>query len=268
MRKKKATNKMAEVARRAGVSLSTVSRALSGSKVISEETRRIVREAAESLNYRVDAAGSSLRTGLTRTIGVIIPLAHAAKQNLSDPFFLEIVGAIADELSAAGYSMLLSKFTQDPSDWVISTLRGRRADGIIIIGQSLHHEALNKLAASHLPMVVWGSKMKGQRYVSVGSDSESGGELATEHLIAQGCRSIAFLGDPSAPQRRHRAATASGGGRALRQRYRLPRHRVAHRRRGGIRRRRCLLRRVRNERHASAGRTRTKNPRRCCDHRL
>lgn len=200
MRKKKATNKMAEVARRAGVSLSTVSRALSGSKVISEETRRIVREAAESLNYRVDAAGSSLRTGLTRTIGVIIPLAHAAKQNLSDPFFLEIVGAIADELSAAGYSMLLSKFTQDPSDWVISTLRGRRADGIIIIGQSLHHEALNKLAASHLPMVVWGSKMKGQRYVSVGSDSESGGELATEHLIAQGCRSIAFLGDPSAPE--------------------------------------------------------------------
>src|SRR5512138_1277986 len=153
MRNKKATNKMEEVARSAGVSLSTVSRALSGSKVISEETRRIVREAAESLNYRVDAAGSSLRTGLTRTVGVVIPLAHAAKQNLSDPFFLEILGAIADELSASGYSMLLQKVTEDPSGWIATLARGRRADGVIVIGQSLHHDVLNELADNDFPMV-------------------------------------------------------------------------------------------------------------------
>ncbi len=91
--KRKGKNKAAEVAKRVGVSLSTVSRALAGSRLISEETRRLVREAAESLDYHVDAAGSSLRTGLTRTIGVVIPLAHAARQNLSDPFFLEILGA-------------------------------------------------------------------------------------------------------------------------------------------------------------------------------
>jgi DNA-binding LacI/PurR family transcriptional regulator len=191
---------MAAVARRVGVSLSTVSRALADSPLISEETRRQVREAAESLNYRVDAAGSSLRTGLTRTVGVIIPLAHAAKQNLSDPFFLEILGALADELTACGYSMLLNKVTEDPSDWIATIARGRRADGVIVIGQSLHHEALNQVAATEFPMVVWGSTMKGQRYITVGSDNEAGGKAATAHLISQGCRTIAFLGDPAAPE--------------------------------------------------------------------
>src|SRR3954451_4226846 len=135
MRKKRGSkNQMAEVAKRVGVSLSTVSRALAGSSLISEETRRLVREAAETLNYRVDAAGSSLRTGLTRTVGVVIPLAHAAKQNLSDPFFLEILGAIADELSANGYSMLLTKLMSDPTEWIASSIRTRRVDGIVAIG--------------------------------------------------------------------------------------------------------------------------------------
>ena len=191
---------MAEVARRAGVSLSTVSRALAGSPLISSATRLRVREAAEFLDYRVDAAGSSLRTGLTRAIGVVIPLAHAASQSLSDPFFLEILGAIADELSACGYSLLLNKVTGDPCDWIATLARERRADGVIVIGQSLHHEALNRAAAMNFAMVVWGTPMPGQRYVTVGSDNVAGGRAATAHLIAQGCRSIAFLGDPAAPE--------------------------------------------------------------------
>jgi DNA-binding LacI/PurR family transcriptional regulator len=199
-RKRAANNKMAEVARRVGVSLSTVSRALAGNTAISEETRRLVREAAESLNYRVDAAGSSLRTGLTRTVGVIIPLAHAAKQNLSDPFFLEILGALADELTACGYSMLLNKVTENPADWIATIARGRRADGVIVIGQSLYHDALNQIARSEFPMVVWGTKMKGQTYITIGSDNEAGAKAATSHLISQGCRKIVFLGDPAAPE--------------------------------------------------------------------
>lgn len=215
MRKKRGSkNKMAEVAQRVGVSLSTVSRALAGNTAISEETRRLVREAAESLNYRVDAAGSSLRTGLTRTVGVVIPLAHAAKQSLSDPFFLEILGAIADELSACNYSMLLHKVTDDPSAWIATLARGRRADGVIVIGQSLHHDGLNALADHDFPMVVWGSRMKDQHYISVGSDNEAGGHAATSHLLAQGCRNIVFLGDPAAPEVGLRL---EGHGRALRE---------------------------------------------------
>jgi DNA-binding LacI/PurR family transcriptional regulator len=190
---------MAEVARRAGVSLSTVSRALSGSPLISEETRKVVRAAAEQLDYRVDAAGSSLRTGLTRTIGVVIPLSHAANQSFSDPFFLEILGAVADELSACGYNMLLAKVTDDPGEWIMHVARGRRADGVIVIGQSLYHDALNRQAAD-FPTVVWGARIPGQKYVTIGSDNEAGGHDATTHLLAQGCRQIVFLGDPAAPE--------------------------------------------------------------------
>jgi DNA-binding LacI/PurR family transcriptional regulator len=191
---------MAEVARRAGVSLSTVSRALSGSPLISERTRQRVREVAEELHYRVDAAGSSLRTGQTRTIGVVIPLAHAARQHFSDPFFLEILGAVADELSARGYNMLLTRVTEDPAPWITDLARGRRADGVIVIGQSLHHESLNRLAASGVPMVAWGTRLPDQKYLTVGSDNEAGGHAATRHLLAQGCRRIVFLGDPAAPE--------------------------------------------------------------------
>jgi DNA-binding LacI/PurR family transcriptional regulator len=198
--KRQRNSKMAEVARRAGVSLSTVSRALSGSPVISEETRRLVQAAAEHLDYRVDAAGSSLRTGQTRTIGVMIPLAHAARQNFSDPFFLEILGAIADELTASGYNLLLTRVTDDPAEWITDLARGRRADGVIVIGQSLHHQSLNRIAATGFPMVVWGARLPGQQYVTVGSDNEAGGHSATAHLLLQGCRRIVFLGDPAAPE--------------------------------------------------------------------
>jgi DNA-binding LacI/PurR family transcriptional regulator len=194
------SGKMAQVAERAGVSLATVSRALSGSSLISEKTRRNVEKAAASLDYRVDAAGSNLRTGLTRTIGIVIPLAHAEKQKLSDPFFLEMIGAVADELTAIGYSLLLSKVIDDPADWITMAVRRRRVDGVVIIGQSLHHEKLNALVSLDIPLVVWGARLEGQRYVSVGSDNEHGAEMATAHLIAQGCRDIVFLGDPAVPE--------------------------------------------------------------------
>jgi DNA-binding LacI/PurR family transcriptional regulator len=191
---------MAEVAKRAGVSLSTVSRALAGSPLISEKTRRRVAKVAARLDYRVDAAGSSLRTGLTRTAAVVIPLGHAAEQRFSDPFFLEMIGAIADELSAVGYSMLLSKVIEDPAAWIGAAVRERRTDGIIVIGQSLHHASLNELAGLDFPLVVWGARQKDQRYISVGSDNAAGARLATDHLLSQGCRDILFVGDPALPE--------------------------------------------------------------------
>ncbi len=205
---------MAEVARRTGVSVSTVSRALSGSPLVSEKTRNLVRRTAARLGYHVDAAGSSLRTGLTRTIGVVIPLSHAANQGFSDPFFLEILGALADELAARGYSMLLHKVTADPADWIQTIARGRRADGVIVIGQSLHHESLDRVADAGFPLVVWGAQLPGQHYVTVGSDNETGGHDATAHLLEQGCRRIVFLGDPAAPEV---AARREGYLRALRE---------------------------------------------------
>jgi len=199
-KKKLVPNDMAKVARLAGVSLSTVSRSLSGSPMISEQTRRRVRDIAASINYSVDSSASTLRTGLTRTIAVVIPLEHASKQRLSDPFFLEMLGGIADELTARGYSMLLSKTTQDPREWIINMVGSRRVDGVIVIGQSLHHAHLNELAAANINMVVWGARLPDQRYITVGSDNWEAGYKGTSHLLEQGCRQIVFLGDPAVPE--------------------------------------------------------------------
>ncbi len=194
--KRRPNSKLSEVARRAGVSLSTVSRALSGSSLISEETRKIVRTAAEQLDYRVDAAGSSLRTGLTRTVGVVIPLSHAANQSFSDPFFLEILGALADELSTCGYNMLLAKVTDDPGDWITHVARGRRADGVIVIGQSLHHESLNR-HASDFPTVVWGQGFPGRsRFPSVPTTNPEGTmppRICCRRAVVESCFSATRL---------------------------------------------------------------------------
>jgi DNA-binding LacI/PurR family transcriptional regulator len=221
MGKKKtvSANKMAEVAARLGVSASTVSRALAGNTRISEETRRRVREATVSLGYRVDASASNLRTGLTRTIAVVIPLSHATGQRLSDPFFLEIIGAIGDELALRGYSMLLSKVTQPPGEWISSTIKARRADGIIVIGQSLHHDELNKAAAGGPAMTVWGARLRGQRYVTVGSDlSRLPPDRIPRRSRCSGSQRPPRGVHPRARDRRRWSHREPGGRREIRQR--------------------------------------------------
>jgi DNA-binding LacI/PurR family transcriptional regulator len=70
---------------------------------------------------------------------------------------------------------------------------------VIVVGQSLHHDSLNR-HATEFPVVVWGARIAGQRYVTVGSDNEAGGHDATAHLLSQGCKRIVFLGDPAAPE--------------------------------------------------------------------
>jgi DNA-binding LacI/PurR family transcriptional regulator len=94
----------------------------------------------------------------------------------------------------------LSKTTHDPTEWIAGAVASRRVDGVIVIGQSLHHEPLNKLADAGTNMAVWGAQIKGQRYATVGVDNRKAGYLATAHLIDQGCRRIVFLGDSAVPE--------------------------------------------------------------------
>jgi DNA-binding LacI/PurR family transcriptional regulator len=197
---------MADIARLAGVSTSTVSRALNGSNLVNEETRVRVTELARSLKYQINIGAKNLRLGQNKTVAVVVPYATENRQSISDPFFIGMLGSLADALTDLGYDMLLSRVNADHLDAASALYSSGRAIGVILIGQWRHHDQLNELALQRAPVVVWGAQLATQLYCTVGSDNIEGGELATGHLIERGRKHIAFFGDRNLPEVAHRFA--------------------------------------------------------------
>jgi DNA-binding LacI/PurR family transcriptional regulator len=191
---------MAALARAAGVSESTVSRALSDSSLVNPETREKIKDLAARMGYQVNPAARMLRSRRTRTIALMIPLQHDAGQHLSDPFFTSILGRLADAVGEAGYDLLLVRPKPDRKGWPLDPVRAGRADGVIILGQSYLMDELNTAAEDNAPFVVWGAGRSDLRYPTVGSDNQAGGAMLADHLVEQSCRTFAFLGDVGLPE--------------------------------------------------------------------
>lgn len=195
---------MADIARLAGVSQSTVSRALSGHALIAEATRARIGELARSTGFMVNPAASALRSRKSNLVCVLITLIHDRDQHVSDPFMMTMLAHLADALTDAGYDMLLSKVSTHEDGWIERIFSARRPAAALLIGQSLEHASIERAARAGCRLLVWGARLRDQAYVTVGTDNRDGGMQAAAHLIERGYRQIAFLGDKRLPEIAHR----------------------------------------------------------------
>ncbi len=187
---------LAGLAELAGVSASTVSRALNDNPLIKKETRERIQSLAADNNFSLNRAASRLRTQKTNVVAVILNLTDTTEQSISDPFLLKVVGDLNQALNAKGYEMLLSNSLMANDNWANYFIKSQRADGLIIVGQGKSTANIEKAAKESAPMVVWGDPTTEASYPIIGSDNALGGYLATTKLITSGANKIMFLGDP------------------------------------------------------------------------
>lgn len=191
---------MSDLARLAGVSESTVSRALAGSPLVGLQTRDKIQALAKKYGYVIDKRARNLRLQKSGVIAVIVPLLHNEAQSISDPFFLEMLGSLADLLSSHDYDLLLRRYTDKDENGLEGLIKNLSVDGVILIGQSVLHESINHIALNYKPLVVWGAAMENQNYITIGSDNYTGALQAVNHLLQSARKNIAFFGDKNLPE--------------------------------------------------------------------
>lgn len=188
-----------DIAELAGVSQSTVSRALRHDSMVSEETRLKVEAAARQLNYKVDVNARNLRSQKTNTLALLLYEDPGTSESLINPFFLSMLSSITRASARRGYDLLVS-FQQTSSDWNADYAASKRADGIIFLGYGDYPRYIDKirrLDEAGIQHITWGPVIPGQPGHFIGSDNVRGAREAVAHLIACGHRRIAFLGDIS-----------------------------------------------------------------------
>jgi len=181
-----------DVAVSAGVSIATVSHVINGTRFVSDELKQRVLSAMEALDYRPNTLARGLRSGRTRTIGIIVP-------DASNMFFAEIGRAIEDIGFENGYSVIVcnSDNNLDKQRSYIDTLITKQIDGIIFISAGAPDAELEPLKQAGIPIVVADREIPPGQADVVLIDNELGGYLATQHLIELGHTRIACIAGPT-----------------------------------------------------------------------
>lgn len=204
----------AEVARKAGVSRTTVSFVLNGvlNRGISEATRARVLAVADELGYRPNIAARTLAGGASATVGLVMP---QATHLYDDAFLAHLVGSINEACHRAGLKMLIESTDgegREPGGFV-DLVRSRRIDGLIVVNlRRSEHDHLRQIAAAGIPLVVLGSGRDGTGdFHTLGTDNHRGAMLAVNHLLDLGHRCIAHVG--FAPSEFHSVSGRESGWR-------------------------------------------------------
>ena len=188
---------IADIARLAGVSKSSVSRALSDSPLIGDETKERIRAIAREHDFQVNASASRLSLKESHTIAFV---SHPYYQKkgfcVADLFMLEILGGISTGLAKSHYDLLMAYVNPLDMDSPARYLKTGRADGFILMTSTRKQHHIKALIEMKAPFIIWGTPLPNQSYCSVTGDNFRGGKLAAERLIRSGRRQIAFIGGP------------------------------------------------------------------------
>jgi len=183
--------RLEDVASKAKVSVSTVSRVVNGSAAVKSSTRKRVTAALEAMNYRPNLQARSLVAGRSNTFGIIV-------SNLENPFFVDIFHALEKKARAAGYEVLVGNTGYDPAQLTacIDQFLGRRVVGLAIIVSENLSPAQKQLAQTDIPIAIFDAKLTGKRRSSVRFDYGKGMTQLVQHLHDLGHRRMAYIGYP------------------------------------------------------------------------
>lgn len=182
---------MRDVAREAGVSVATVSRALSGSAVVAPEVRERVLSTAEAMNY----VGSRLPANLRARSSLILSLVVG---NVRNPYFPDLIAGCEDAAQRAGYALVFGDSDEDPDreSAVLKQMAVERVAGIVLAAAAGSNEGLRLAQAAEIPIVAVDRRMPNQRVDTVTVDNAAAVFAGTQHLIELGHRRIAMVSGP------------------------------------------------------------------------
>jgi len=183
---------MRDVAEAAGVSITTVSHVVNGTRGVSEELKAKVIKAADELGYRPNVLARGLRKGQTKTLGLIIP-------DSSNAFFAEVARGLERKSYTLGFSVMLCNTGGEPSREVayIETLMSKQVDGVALVSAGDNSKTMSLLRALRIPLVVVDRQVSGEEMDEVLVDNLQGGRLATEYLLSLGHSRIGCVCGPS-----------------------------------------------------------------------
>jgi LacI family transcriptional regulator len=180
-----------DVAERAGVSITTVSHVVNGTRKVEPATAARVEAAIDELDYRPNALARSMRRGTTHTVGVIIP-------DIANPFFGDLARSLEDHMFEAGYSAIICNSDGDVEKETryLEVLLSKQVDGLLLVAASQPSDGLLDLVARGVPVVVVDRELGDINASQVMVANHEGGHLAGEHLLELGHRDIGVLAGP------------------------------------------------------------------------